>query len=212
VNTLASERYLLGEMSEDERQDFEEHYFSCTDCAEDVRAGGVMEDGARAGFVGLRSARPSSNVVRMPPAKARPLPVVLPWAVAATLAVVAGYQALAVRQPGTDAAPLALTPITLRPAARGAEAIVPLGAGSVVTLAIDLATAPAGREIDYELRSGERVHVAAGRVAAPQPGVPLLLMVPSRLLKRSEHYVLSAKDPGNAGLTLGEYRFTVDAR
>jgi len=51
VSTLASERYLLEEMSEPERETFEEHYFSCVECADDVRAGGVMRDGVRGGLM-----------------------------------------------------------------------------------------------------------------------------------------------------------------
>ena len=38
VETHAIERYLLGEMPPEERDDFEEHYFACADCAQDVRA------------------------------------------------------------------------------------------------------------------------------------------------------------------------------
>ena len=48
VDTLASERYLLDEMSELERHAFEDHYFSCGECAEDVRAGAVMREGVQA--------------------------------------------------------------------------------------------------------------------------------------------------------------------
>src|SRR4051794_6317621 len=149
VNTLAAERYMLGEMTEAERQDFEEHYFSCGECADDVRAGGVMEDGARAGFLGSGSVRAAATVVQMPAPKSRSRSVALPWAIAATFALVAGYQALTVEPRGGDLGPVALTPVTLRPAARGAEAIVS-ATGGRVTLAIDLAAAPGGRDIDYE--------------------------------------------------------------
>jgi len=57
VSTFASERYLLEEMTEPERTVFEEHYFSCVDCADDVRMGAVMSDGARAGLMGERAER-----------------------------------------------------------------------------------------------------------------------------------------------------------
>ena len=33
---FAAERYILGELSEDEKLDFEDHYFSCEACAQDV--------------------------------------------------------------------------------------------------------------------------------------------------------------------------------
>ena len=50
IKTLAAERYLLNEMAELERYDFEDHYFSCADCAEDVRLGELLREGAKAGF------------------------------------------------------------------------------------------------------------------------------------------------------------------
>jgi len=34
---LASERYLLGELSSDERDQFEEHFFTCRECAAEMR-------------------------------------------------------------------------------------------------------------------------------------------------------------------------------
>ena len=47
MSTMASERYLLEEMSELERHAFEEHFFSCADCAEDMRTIEMMRAGAR---------------------------------------------------------------------------------------------------------------------------------------------------------------------
>ena len=66
LNTLAPERYLLDEMTESERNAFEEHYFSCLDCAEDIRSGSLMREGVEAGFVSAPVARiatfvPASN-------------------------------------------------------------------------------------------------------------------------------------------------------
>jgi len=37
VKTKASERYMLGEMSESEAESFEDHYFDCSVCANDIR-------------------------------------------------------------------------------------------------------------------------------------------------------------------------------
>src|SRR5438132_7810886 len=45
TQTHAVERYLLGEMPSSERDLFEEHYFSCADCGEEVRsASALMRD------------------------------------------------------------------------------------------------------------------------------------------------------------------------
>jgi anti-sigma factor RsiW len=42
----AVERYLLGELPVTEREAFEEHYFSCPECAEEVRAGLLLQANA----------------------------------------------------------------------------------------------------------------------------------------------------------------------
>jgi anti-sigma factor RsiW len=48
TSRFAAERYLLGEMSADERESFEEHFFSCPECADQVLAGAAFVDNARA--------------------------------------------------------------------------------------------------------------------------------------------------------------------
>ena len=47
-DTMASARYLLGEMTEEERNAFEEHFFGCSECARDIRDGSTMMDSIRA--------------------------------------------------------------------------------------------------------------------------------------------------------------------
>lgn len=47
LNSNAAEKYLLGELSADERAEYEEHYFGCQECAEDVRAGAALLDNTR---------------------------------------------------------------------------------------------------------------------------------------------------------------------
>src|SRR5258708_1862082 len=50
VRTSATERYLLGELTGEDRDSFEEHYFMCPECAEDVRALTVFAANAKAVF------------------------------------------------------------------------------------------------------------------------------------------------------------------
>ena len=47
VRLGAAERYLLGELPPDVREQFEDHFFGCLECAQDVRAGAAFVDGAR---------------------------------------------------------------------------------------------------------------------------------------------------------------------
>jgi Putative zinc-finger len=44
----AIDRYLLGELRDDERESFEEHFFDCTECLEQVRLGVLFQANARA--------------------------------------------------------------------------------------------------------------------------------------------------------------------
>jgi hypothetical protein len=208
ASTFASERYLLDEMIEPERATFEEHYFSCAECAEDLRLGALMREGTRAGF--LEGARTEARAfARALGASGGRTPrlwyqsVVVPWALAATLAIVAGYDTLmqmpSLRRGQTEL--LALAPVTLRPASRGQEPIVSIGRDTpVVAFAVDVGSAAAGAKLSYDLRTAAGASVASGLAPAPSSG-PLLLVVPARAIGTPGHYVLMAAD--------SEYRFEV---
>jgi hypothetical protein len=209
VNTSAPERYLLEEMSELERHAFEDHYFSCADCAEDVRIGELMREGAKAGLM-------DASVVSLAGAKAARTrttwraSVVVPWAAAAMLALVAGYQSL-IFAPGQARLmqPQALTPVTLRQASRGAEPVVVLPAGTAaITLAVSVDDARGSPELTYDLRAIGGKSVASGRVAAPPSGGTLLLLIPAWTLTPPGHYILSIRHAMDGDVP-DEYRFAV---
>jgi hypothetical protein len=198
VSTMACERYLLEEMSELERHAFEEHFFSCADCAEDVRAADLMR-------AGVREAGRAEPIPFIPRAQRRWVAAV-PWAAAASLALVVGYQA--VSGPG-EIGPYVLEPVTLRPTTRGTDTVLRLGAEDrVAALAIE-ANPPAGaREWLYELRDAGGRQVATGRAPVAAPGTPLLLVVPASTLNSPGQYVVSLRDREGAQAT--EYRFDVE--
>lgn len=50
LKTKATERFFLGEMNRTERDAFEEHYFSCSECALDIRSTAALMDNAREYF------------------------------------------------------------------------------------------------------------------------------------------------------------------
>src|SRR6476646_7470388 len=62
IRVGAAERYFLGEMTGADRDAFEEHYFMCPECAEDVRALTVFSANAKAVFR-EETARPSPATV-----------------------------------------------------------------------------------------------------------------------------------------------------
>src|SRR4051794_30464986 len=55
IKTNATERYFLGELTGDDRDRFEEHYFMCPECTEDLRALTVLAANAKAVFRGKAS-------------------------------------------------------------------------------------------------------------------------------------------------------------
>jgi len=50
TRTQACTRYLMGSLSADEVAAFEEHYFTCPECAEELKAGSVFGEDVRAVF------------------------------------------------------------------------------------------------------------------------------------------------------------------
>ncbi len=89
VESQAVERYLLGEMNPEERDVFEEHFFTCEECAAEVRAGARFRANSRQILPEFSTSRAETRQKRFrdwwrPPA--------LAWAAAALAAVVV-YQA-----------------------------------------------------------------------------------------------------------------------
>lgn len=214
VNTLAIERYLLEEMPREERESFEEHFFSCAECAEDARVAATMRDGAAAGLA-RTSASPAVDRGAVLPFRPSNRgwrgSVALPWAAAATLAIGLGYQTIQGPLMSRQAADsVALTPTTLRPASRGQEAVVTAGPNGAVTLVVDLGGAQFDSSIKYEFATADGKRIASGEAPVPVAGAPLLLMLSGSALNSSDRYVLTIKGEREP-LTLAPYRFRVKA-
>jgi len=199
VETLATERYLLDEMSDVDRAGFEEHYFSCDVCAQDVKTADALREGVRDVFRGERARRKTI----VPWYRSQ----VVPWAMAASLAGIVVYQSF---MPGanvrTESSTRVLHPVTLRPDSRGQEAVIasPSPADGI-TLALEINGVREGTDMAYDLRNAAGRSVASGHVAAPAAGIPLLLWLSPGAVADPARYVLSFSDA--AGQPLGEYRF-----
>jgi hypothetical protein len=110
LNAEAAERYLLGEMTASERDDYEQHFFSCEECAEDVRMTAAFLANARPHLVKGGMPAAADTMSGEPRVATRRAP--LPWrnaakhffwplpagaaAAAVLLLAVAGYQAAVV--------------------------------------------------------------------------------------------------------------------
>ena len=60
VARMAAERYLLEELTPEEREAFEEHLFDCPDCALDLRAGAAFVDETKRQLPELTASRPEA--------------------------------------------------------------------------------------------------------------------------------------------------------
>jgi hypothetical protein len=73
VREKTTERYLLNELEPQVREEFEEHYFDCPECAQDVSAGSLFVEHSK--LVLAESPEPASNTA--PPWQPLKLPGVL---------------------------------------------------------------------------------------------------------------------------------------
>ena len=97
IGARATERYFLSELPDGERDAFEEHYFECAVCADDVRSASALVGGLRASgrrenpFAARQAARARRNFT-------------MPLAVAASvLLALLGYTQLGIVNPQTAA-------------------------------------------------------------------------------------------------------------
>jgi hypothetical protein len=135
VRQKMTEKYLLNELDPAARDEFEEHFFDCTDCAVDVRAGAMFIEQSKIALAQTPEPVSAGLVVTPGPVikagwlaglNAMLRPFALP--VMAVLLVVVGYQNLYPRMAGSSDSPQVLPYASLNVGSYGSE-------GPVVTAA-----------------------------------------------------------------------------
>jgi len=210
----AVDRYLLGELSTEEQQGFEEHFFSCGECSEDLRMGAILVDNSRAvlrdEFLDPLPARPDDAARR---------PGWLGWwsgvpmAVAAALVVLVGYQNLVVlpgyrRQAAENVDAAVPLHVTVRPAVRGVVPVVSLPRETrfFEIRAVEVDFAAGGH--DCEIRN-DRGKVVASLHAPPiETGEKLTVLLDARRMPAGPYVLVVRKSSG--GAEIGQYPFTIE--
>jgi len=182
----AVERYLLGEMPQEERDAFEEHYFSCGICAAEVRSGLAMTSDLR--HV-LSEGVPAHDGSRLSWLR---MPALVPACAALFLAAVVGYQNLAVL-PELKAPRAVGTAVILDGQTRGGGPKVNAGDPLRFQMAVDGTTA--GQQLRVELLGAAGQKIEAGDVPAPAEHQPLDVFFPGRLDSGS-YAVVIRENPG----------------
>ena len=144
VEAMAVERYLLDELTPDERETFEEHVFDCSECAMDLRTAAAFVDEARVQLPAmvaaeLRTPVRSAKVAKAPWWKTLFATPMVMGPVFAALLVMVGYQNLVVVPAlKTEAREPRMMPLVgLHGGARGAAQVIALDPKAGAALAVD---------------------------------------------------------------------------
>jgi hypothetical protein len=217
VTDMAAEKYVLGELGNGEREQFEEHYFNCPDCAQDVRDLASLAEGARV----LLNTQPMNSHPTLEPAQRRasrwPDAWRLPWlrlhpvaglAWAGALLLVtmfAGYQTMQVRK--LSRAQI-LTSFLLLPDTRGeATPISTARIGQFFLLEADLPGASGNLQWDLRRADSNRV-MANDEAPAPAAGTSFKVLVPSSVLAPAE-YTLTVRPATDPAKKTWLFRFRI---
>jgi hypothetical protein len=202
VETQAVERYLLGEMTPDEREEFEEHYFACAECARDVRAAARFRANARDI---LRNPEEFSAADLEPHGGWWRFPTLIPLAAAFAFAGIVAYQnAVTIPDLRTPQFPETLT---LDGPTRGS--LPHLEEGAPIDLQMAPEPAAAGQKITAELVGEESGKTTRAPVTVPKPSQPLQVYFPGRF--RQGRYAIYVREVPS-GRILFQDRFEIEPK
>lgn len=211
--TKAVERYMLGDLSVSEVEEFERHFFDCPQCSEELRVLTIFQENARAVF-GEQDLTPISPSVHAPESAAgwwrgfSPLFWNRPWATAMAALVIgifAGYLAFALRD-GAQA----VGEYPLYAQARGEETVVSPSAGSknyVVyfdkTWEGDYASL---RTVVRDASGAEKLSVA---VEPGAPGEGIHINIPTRKLASGKYVLVMMGSNADKETELARFPYTL---
>jgi anti-sigma factor RsiW len=220
VQNLAVECYLLGEMTPGEREAFEEHYFECGVCAEDIRsAAQFLED--MKGVLGT-DRRP----LAMPlPSREAPKRTGWNWsawlqpqfaaAMVAVFGIVAAVETFSTipvlkQQVSEMSAPRAVRSTILRPQTRGASTVLTVKPGESALWTLDGLNLPpaAASRLQFVVKSNDARDVLSFSGEYPGADEPVIISFPKIDLPAGS-YVLLVEITSTAGTAreLGRYPF-----
>lgn len=225
IRTHAAERYMLGEMSADERAHYEEHYFACAACETELAATAAFVDNAR-----LVLATPSTQPEALRPGPterprdpwwqrffAAPPLGLMPALTAASLVLVAivGYQQFAVipqlrQQLASRDTAQGVPTLALRSTARGSGSrLLVTSADTYAVLQADVLPETRVARYTASLLAADGQERFRTSLSAPEPGIPATILVPVRELAPGD-YTLVFADGEQDGREIGRFIFTLE--
>lgn len=221
IRIKAAEQYLLGDLTSDEREQYEEHFFTCQECAADVCAGAAFLDNAKEVFGAekelVRSLRPQSRAwfdLFMRPAFALSAFALLVLIVAYQSAIVIPRLKTSIAETN---APQAIPAFSLiaENSRGGVPATIHAPLYRPFSIYLDI---PPGRDFlsyNCELQTESGALDFAVRVPAEEAKDTVQLLIPASRLQPGTHLLVirgtgEALGTGAAGPEIARYRFTLD--
>jgi hypothetical protein len=211
VRAGAVERYLLDELEDDARRAFEEHYFDCQECAEEVRLTAAFLDNAR-GVV--RETETAAAVPRRWPRLFWPIPAASAAALV-LLGVGLGYVGLTARSGERSASPLTIQPVSWQFLSISRSAPPTLSVcprASVVPLLLSQTVAASQSRFRCDLRAASGEVKAIGTLPSAAPGEELRLLLPVEGLAAGSYVLELSGLPsggGEAAAPVARYPFVL---
>ncbi len=210
VKSQVVERYLLEELAPEEREQFEEHYFDCPECAAEVRAGAIFACNARAVFAAQTGTAAASRPAA--PARVRGW---LGWrrpvfAFAFSLLLVVNI-ALVLRVTTQKEAPQPYPAFFLRGTVRGDEQVLRASPSArFIGLSLDVPPDRSfpGYRCTLEDAAG-RPKLSVDVPAASEPGAPLNLLFPAPGLPPGSYTLTLDGVRDGSSSRLGRYSFVL---
>ena len=211
------ERYLLGDLSRPESEEIETHFFGCTACAQELRAGAVFAENAKAVFLEERAVAPQVKNERAS-LSWWSLLWQRPWSLAPALAAMgllclAGYQAVVVipglrAQLSQSQAPQATASYVLQSLSRGDERTTEVPKDyRTYELVIDKAWERSYTEYVCSFVDQSGAVRLSVRVPAPAPDKPLQILMSKNQLPSGRYTVIvhGAVQGGEPGAELDRF-------
>lgn len=213
-NTKAVERYMLGDLSVSEVEEFERHFFDCPQCSEELRALTIFQENARAVFV-EQDLAPTPASVHAPESAAgwwrgfSPLFSNFAMALGALIiGIFAGYMAFSMRE---DAQ--AIKGYPLYALARGEETMVsPVHGSKFYRVYFDKTW-----EGEYSSYRAEiRDESGAKKLSIPVPLDPteeeVDVLVPTRKLQSGKYVLVMMGSNGDKETELARFPYTLQIK
>jgi hypothetical protein len=218
VHNMAVEAYLLDELTPDEREAFEAHYFECAVCADDLRAASKFMEDAKGIFA---ADRPPLQPDRVATPKTSPgtwmrwLQPQFAGAALAVLVVVVGVETLGTipglrHRLNEASAPQIVAPTFLPPQTRGEPTPLKTISGQPAVLILDLPETSAS-ELQFVVKSTDGRETFRVSEKTPPHRDPVTVFIPGSDLQPGRYTLLVEDGTANSpeAHELGQYPFEV---